>query len=116
MQYDPKGVLKEFNELMVDIRQTIPEQYGEFIREKEVLTKEGKIPEKTKWLLLLIASVSQKCPVCIPKAVKHCLDAGWSKEEMLEASMVAVLVGGASCMTYVTLVDKAIQDLSEYAE
>jgi alkylhydroperoxidase/carboxymuconolactone decarboxylase family protein YurZ len=62
------------------------------MKEKETLLRDGKIPEKTKWLLLLAASVTQKCPVCIPRAVQHCLDAGWSKEEMLEACMVAVLV------------------------
>lgn len=111
MQYDAKNILEEFNKLMVDIRNTIPEQYEGFVKEKESLIKEGKILEKTKWLLLLVASVAQKCPVCISRAVQHCLKAGWNKEEMLEAGMVAVLVGGSSAMTYLTLVDKAIDDL-----
>jgi alkylhydroperoxidase/carboxymuconolactone decarboxylase family protein YurZ len=111
MLYDPKATLDEFNKLMTDIRQTIPVQYDVFIKEKDTLTSSGKIPEKTKWLLLLVSSVTQKCPVCIPRAVKHCIDAGWTKEEMLEACMVAVLVGGSSVMTFVTLVDKAINEL-----
>ena len=113
MQYDVKGTIEEFNRLMVDIRKSIPAEYESFIAHKAALTKSGKIPEKTKWLLLLVASVSQKCPVCVPPAVKHCLEAGWSKEEILEASMIAVLVGGSSVMTYVTLVDKAIQELKK---
>jgi len=113
MQYDPKETLAEFNKLMTDIRKTIPEEYAAFLSEKDKLTKTGKVPEKTKWLLLLIASVTQKCPVCIPNAVIHCVEAGWSKEEMLESCMVAVLVGGSSVMTYVTLVAKAIEDLKE---
>ncbi|MCK5159965.1 MAG: carboxymuconolactone decarboxylase family protein [Candidatus Aureabacteria bacterium] len=113
MQYNPEETLKEFGRLMADIERTIPEEYTSFIREKQTITKSGKLPEKTKWLLLLIASVTQKCPVCIARAVRHCLDAGWSKEEMIEACMVAVLVGGSSVMTYVTLVDKAIQDLQK---
>jgi len=112
MQYEPQKTLKEFNELMTDIRQTIPEQYEAFIKGKDVLTKAGSVDEKTKWLLLLVSSVTQKCPVCIPRAVQHCLDMGWTKEQMLEACMVAVLVGGSSTMTYVTLVDKTIADLS----
>jgi len=113
MQYDVKGTIEEFNRLMVDIRKSIPAEYEAFIANKAALTKAGKIPEKTKWLLLLVASVSQKCPVCVPPAVKHCLEAGWTKEEILEASMIAVLVGGSSVMTYVTLVDKAIQELKK---
>ena len=111
MQYDPKETLKEFNKLMTDIRKSIPNEYSAFINIKDTLVKSGRLPEKTKWLLLLIASVTQKCPVCIPRAVQHCLEAGWKKEEMLEACMVAVLVGGSSAMTYVTLVDKAIEEL-----
>jgi len=112
MQYDPKKTMDEFDSLMRDIAKTIPEQYKAFIGEKQVITKSGKVDEKTKWLLLLVSSVTQKCPVCIPRAVKHCVESGWSKEEMLEACMIAVLVGGSSVMTYVTLVDKTINDLS----
>ncbi len=112
MQYDPKTTVDEFDRLMLDIRKTIPEHYAAFINEKSAMTKDGKLPEKTKWLLTLVASVTQKCPVCIPRAVQHCIKSGWTKEEMLEACMVSVLVGGSSAMTYVTLVDKAIEELS----
>ena len=113
MQYDPQETLSEFNRLMVDIKNTVPTEYEAFINEKQIIVKSGKVPEKTKWLLLLVASLTQKCPVCIPKAVKHCLDAGWNKEEIIEASMVAVLVGGSSVMTYVTLANKAIEEFKK---
>ncbi len=112
MQYEVKETLDEFSRLMSDINKSIPEEYAAFLKEKETIVKSGKIPEKTKWLLLLIASVTQKCPVCVPRAVQHCLKAGWSKEEMLEACMVAVLVGGSSVMTFVTLVNKAVEELA----
>jgi alkylhydroperoxidase/carboxymuconolactone decarboxylase family protein YurZ len=111
MRYNPKETLDEFGKLMMDIQKSIPEQYKAFINEKTAITKSGKIDEKTKWLLLLVSSVTQRCPVCIPRAVKHCVDSGWTKEEMLEACMVAVLVGGSSVMTYVTLVAKSIDEL-----
>jgi alkylhydroperoxidase/carboxymuconolactone decarboxylase family protein YurZ len=113
MEYDSKKILEQFNASMVDIRKAIPKEYEAFMKEKEAILGAGKIPEKTKWLLLLVASVTQKCPVCIPRAVQHCLDSGWTKEEMLEACMVAVLMGGSSAMTYVTLVDKAIEQIKK---
>ena len=111
MRYNPKETLDEFNKLMLDIEKTIPEQYKAFINEKTAITKKGRIDEKTKRLLLLVSSLTQRCPVCIPRAVKRCIDAGWTKEEMLEACMIAVLVGGSSVMTYVTLVTKSINEL-----
>ena len=113
MEYDAPKLLKQFNEAMVEIRKAVPKEYEAFIKEKETVIKSGKVPEKTKWLLLLVASVTQKCPVCIPRAVQHCLDAGWTKEEMIEACMVGVLVGGSSVMTYVTLVVKSIEGLKK---
>ena len=113
MLYQPGDTLKEFNARMTDIRKTIPGPYEAFLKEKEAITQSEILPEKTKWLLLLVASTTEKCPVCIPKAVQHCIDVGWTKEEMLEACMVAVLVGGSSVMTYVTLVDKAIEEFSK---
>ncbi|HRZ40681.1 MAG TPA: carboxymuconolactone decarboxylase family protein [Candidatus Omnitrophota bacterium] len=113
MRYDVKNVLSEFNLLMEDIKKSIPQEYDAFLAEKSVLTKDGRIKAKNKWLLLLVASVAAKCPICIPKAVERCLQSGWSKEEMLEACMISVLVGGSSAMTYVTLVDKAIDELKK---
>jgi alkylhydroperoxidase/carboxymuconolactone decarboxylase family protein YurZ len=112
MDYDPKGTMNEFNRLMVDIKGAIPKEYQTFIQQKSNITSSGKLPQKDKWLLILVSSVTAKCPVCIPRAVKHCLESGWSKEEMLEACMAAVLVGGSSVMTYVTLAAKAIEDFS----
>lgn len=111
MQYQPTRTLEEFNALMADIQKSIPAEFNAFAHEKNVLTKGNRLPEQTKWLLTLVASVSQKCPICIPRAVQHCLEAGWTKEEMLEACMTAVLVGGSAVMTYVTLVAKSIEEL-----
>lgn len=111
MDCNPKKILKDFAIAMNNIRKTVPDEYSAFIKEKEVILKQGKIGEKTKWLLLLVASLSQKCPVCVARAVEHCLRAGWSKEEIIEASMVAVLIGGSSVMTFVAMVEKAISEL-----
>ena len=58
MQYEVKNTTKEFNRLMVEIRKSIPAEYEAFINHKAALTKAGRLPEKSKWLLLLVASVS----------------------------------------------------------
>ena len=113
MPFDAAQTIAEFDSLMADIKKSVPDEFKAFIHEKGAITRTGRITEKDKWLLVLVAGVSQKCPVCIARAVKHCLDAGWTKEEMLEACMVAVLVGGSSVMTYVTLVDKTILQLTQ---
>jgi alkylhydroperoxidase/carboxymuconolactone decarboxylase family protein YurZ len=111
MKYGSDDILKKFQALMNDVKKSVPGQYEAFIQSKNAMTGKGRISQKMKWLLLLVAGVSQKCPVCIPRAVKHCLDAGWSKDEMIEACMVAVLVGGASFMTYAMLAVNSINKI-----
>ncbi len=113
MQYAAKKTMTEFERLMRNIKKNVPEEYEAFLHEKSVIMKGSKLPAKTKWLMLLVASVTAKCPVCIPRAVKNCLEAGWTRAEMLEACMVSVLVGGSSAMTFVTLVEKSIEELSK---
>ena len=113
MKSDTIATLREFNALMAEVRKAVPSEFSALSGLKAAVTGPGRLPEKTKWLILLTASISQKCPVCIPQAVKHCLDAGWTREEILEGAMVGVLIGGSSVMTYVTLVERAIQDLQE---
>jgi len=112
MGYEVKKKLEEFAGSLADVGKIIPEEYRAFIHQKNVIVKTNRITEKNKWLLMLVASLSQKCPICVPQAAKHCLESGWTKEEMMEASMIAVLVGGSSVMTYVTLALKSIEELS----
>jgi AhpD family alkylhydroperoxidase len=113
MVFEPQATLDDFSQHMLDIQQTVPELYAALMREKSAVMQDGAIPVKTKWLLCLVASVAQKCPVCISRAVQHCLEQGYTKEELLEACMVAVLVCGSSAMTYVAQVDKAINALTK---
>jgi ribonuclease HI len=113
MSESPKKILEEFKTLMQDLNQRLPESFNAFINEKEAIIKDGCLPKKTKWLLVLVSALLEKCPVCISRAVEHCLENNWSREEMLEACMVAVLIGGSSVMTYLTFVDKAIAELQQ---
>ncbi len=69
----------------------------------------GSLTVREKELIALGASVCQKCTPCIRLHVKKCLDAGATKEQILEAAGVAVMMGGGPAYTHVPVVIDALE-------
>jgi AhpD family alkylhydroperoxidase len=71
------------------------------------------LDKKTSELIAVALSVVQQCTYCIAFHVKAALDAGASKDEIMGASFMAVLLGGGPAFMYAKEVRKAIDDLSD---
>ncbi|WP_016777621.1 carboxymuconolactone decarboxylase family protein [Anaerophaga thermohalophila] len=56
--------------------------------------KEGALPEKTKEMLGLVASMVLRCDDCIKYHLEKCYEQGISTPEMMEIFSVANIVGG----------------------
>lgn len=57
--------------------------------------KEGALPAETKELLGLVASTVLRCNDCIDYHLEQCAQAGSSKDEIVDALNVALVVGGS---------------------
>lgn len=57
--------------------------------------RDGQLPGKIKELLGLVASLVLRCNDCVDYHLGQCVKAGWSKEELVEAMHVALVVGGS---------------------
>ncbi len=57
--------------------------------------KDGALPSKTKELLGLVASAVLRCNDCIDYHLEQCAKTGSSKEEIVDALNVALIVGGS---------------------
>lgn len=57
--------------------------------------KDGALPGKTKELLGLVASAVLRCNDCIDYHLEQCAEAGYTKEEIVDAMNVALVVGGS---------------------
>jgi AhpD family alkylhydroperoxidase len=55
----------------------------------------GALPEVTKELLGLVASMVLRCDDCIKYHLGRCYELGVTKEQIYEASSVALVVGGS---------------------
>ncbi|SMO54452.1 carboxymuconolactone decarboxylase family protein [Fodinibius sediminis] len=57
--------------------------------------KDGALPGKTKELLGLVASAVLRCNDCIDYHLEQCAGAGYTRDEMVDALNVALVVGGS---------------------
>ena len=54
----------------------------------------GALPAKTKELLGLVGSTVLRCDDCITYHLVCCAEAGWKRDELIDALNVALVVGG----------------------
>lgn len=57
--------------------------------------RDGALDRKTKELLGLVASTVLRCNDCIDYHLEQCAKEGYSKDEIVDALNVAMLVGGS---------------------
>ena len=61
----------------------------------------GALPTKTKELLGLVTSAVLRCDDCITYHLVRCGEAGWKREEVIDALSVALVVGGSIVIPHV---------------
>ncbi|NBD18795.1 MAG: carboxymuconolactone decarboxylase family protein [Cyanobacteria bacterium] len=70
----------------------------------------GQLDPKTKELIALAIAVVTRCDGCIAFHTHDALQAGASKDEIMEALSVAVLMGGGPAMMYAVHVIEAMEE------
>jgi AhpD family alkylhydroperoxidase len=107
-----KGKLDEVMSTVKRAMKENPEEAGAFMVFVEKAEKKGALDVKTKELISVALSIAEHCEWCIAFHVKNALTAGATREEIMEASFVAVLMGGGPSLMYVKLVMDAIDEFS----
>jgi AhpD family alkylhydroperoxidase len=89
--------------IMDKLGEELPEVMRAFSALHEEALKEGALSVKTKRLIMLGASVAVRCEPCIRVHVNGALEEGASREEILEAASVGILMGGGPSAAYTAL-------------
>lgn len=97
-------------QMMGELSKHQPETLRHFKSFMGSVLKEGVLDTKTKELIAIGTSITARCKYCIAIHVEKALNAGATKEEILEAAIVAILMGGGPAMTYVSEVKKALDE------
>jgi AhpD family alkylhydroperoxidase len=81
----------------------------------KTLMKEGALSVKEKELIALGIGLAVRCVPCINLHVEKCLKAGATREQILEAAGVAVMMQGGPSFTHVPAVIEALDHLEKSA-
>jgi AhpD family alkylhydroperoxidase len=116
MRQQEAGHMKQkLDEVMSTVQRAMkanPEQakaFMEFVRKAEA---KGALDVKTKELISVALSIAEHCEWCIAFHVKNAIEAGATREEIMEACFVAVVMGGGPSLVYMKLVMDAVDEFS----
>ena len=109
---DMNETLREVKRSLAHLGKDYPDLMKAFSGFMGAVEKDGALSHKMKELISIALSVACKCKWCIAFHVKNALDAGATKDEIMETCFVAALMGGGPALMYTQLAVKALEDLS----
>jgi AhpD family alkylhydroperoxidase len=90
--------VKEFTEFRQRMNERILAEDNRVIKRvfsvDSLAYQDGVLPSKTKELLGLTASLVLRCDDCVSYHISQCLETGSTRQEIIEAMSVALVVGG----------------------
>jgi AhpD family alkylhydroperoxidase len=75
--------------------------------------KDGVLSAKTKELIGIALSIAHQCKFCVAWHVKRALEKGATRDEIIEASLVAGTLGGGPSLMFTHYVLKALDDFEK---
>ncbi|OYT54657.1 MAG: alkylhydroperoxidase [Candidatus Altiarchaeales archaeon ex4484_2] len=109
-----KDKLKEAEDTMTAMGKEYPRLQGPFgVLKRHSCEEEGALDVKTKKLIAVALALYAGCEYCIAIHTKGALDAGATKDELVETGYVAVLMGGGPPLAHMTKLMEAIEEFSE---
>ncbi len=107
-----KEKLEEIHNFIEKMSKEYPEQCKTFLSFVEKVEGKGALETKTKELISIALAVAKHCEYCIAFHVKNALEAGATKEEIIEAGWVAGLMDGGPGIMYMIPLLEALETLS----
>lgn len=111
MSKDPRKMLNEFMGGLEDLGKTNEGHLNAFMNLLGTAYEPGALDLKTKELMSVAIGIYNRCEYCIVFHAYKALEAGATREEIIEAAMVSVAFGGGPAMAYsVTLLKNSIDE------
>jgi AhpD family alkylhydroperoxidase len=97
------------------IKSAAPSLLSAFGTFHQAIMKEGTLSVREKELIALGIGLADRCLPCINLHVQGCLKAGATREQILEAAGVAVLMQGGPAFTHLPEVLAALEHLQSHS-
>lgn len=105
-------VIKEFKSTIGLLRKEIPKMTENFLNLIRGIQEGVALSTKEKELICLGISLCIGCETCIVMHTKAAIEAGATKEEIIEVFGLAIGLRGSSVIGYITIGIKALEEFS----
>lgn len=110
-----KSIIEDFNERRASGNSKILSQDAINIKRFFALDNKayesGEIADKYKEMMGLVASTVLRCNDCILYHIQQCFKLGCTKEELLEALNIALVVGGSIVIPHLRIAVEGMEEL-----
>lgn len=114
MSKNPREMLNSFMSGLQDVSSTNGANVEAFMNLLGTTYAPAALDVKTKELISVAIGAYNRCEYCIVFHVYKALEAGATREEIMEAAMVSVAFGGGPSMAYsVTLLKDSIDEFEK---
>jgi len=106
-----KELFDKFKNDSAKMKEQIPDAVNGFAGLFGKVMKDGALSLREKELVALGIGVAQRCTPCIAAHTKKCLEAGATKEQILEAASVAVVMNGGPAYMHIPVIIDTLEAL-----
>jgi len=111
MGQEAKEFFEKFKNDVAKMKQQIPDTVNGFAALFGKVMQQGALSVREKELIALGIGVAQCCVPCIKGHAQNCLDAGATRQQILEAASVAVMMRGGPAYTHIPVVMDTLETL-----
>ena len=111
MQKDYVKIRKQLDEELTRLGSELPGPMSGFARLHRKGVEDGALNRKTKEMMAVAISIAVGCEGCIAYHTHDAIQAGATREELVETIGVAILMGGGPASIYATYAMQAIEQL-----
>ena len=106
--------LDEVTKFVNEFKQELPETFAAQSAFNDAAYKDGALSTRVKRLMALSIAVKAGCPGCITYQLKLAVEAGATRDEVIEATSVAMSMGGTTANAWVWIVVKMMRELGKW--
>ena len=108
-----KELLQEIQDTMNSFGKVNSEAMEGFKKFMDASKQDGVLSKKMKEIIGVALSVSKQCEWCVALHIRQALQAGATKDEIMEACLVAAMMGGGPSLMFTKNVLQALEDFTK---
>ena len=105
-----QGKLNEVATLIEDLQKDYPTETNAFLGFMKKAEAGKALPLREKELINVALAIAGQCDWCIAVHVKHAIDAGASRDEIVESGFMAVIMHGGPALMYLIPLLEAVDE------